>query len=432
MTMNSNSNNINYNYDEQAKIMLDRFITQLDSQSGKADPDDASADLKYTRSLQRERLNKKGASISLDYTHNLDKMFKGIAWKMDVDTRYVTRIPFHNVDARVGYSVHGKLKKEIHEKENIYAFALWLKGQKNSEIDADANYVCPHCGAPTVVRKLAEGCEFCGTRFLLNDLYPKITNYYTVGTFSYARHVLPYVILGGILGPSITYLTNMDLFAQAFQTADVLGIIQCIFYLAVAAAVGLAGGYILLAVATVGYVLLKSLISLPLILRYRRVRKHLPGFMRSFEPNFSIDHLLGKILYLTSMMVYSDNYDELSVYDGEPMKNTFDDIIDLRYGSLFDVKKYYVENGLVYLDVVVHMDDIHCKGSRIFRKKEKFNLLLCKSTSAEIDYGFTIHAVSCRSCGASFDASRIRRCPHCSSPYEHYKHDWVVRRFEKV
>lgn len=119
MTMNSNSNNINYNYDEQAKIMLDRFITQLDSQSGKADPDDVSADLKYTRSLQRERLNKKGASISLDYTHNLDKMFKGIAWKMDVDTRYVTRIPFHNVDARVGYSVHGKLKKEIHEKENI-------------------------------------------------------------------------------------------------------------------------------------------------------------------------------------------------------------------------------------------------------------------------------------------------------------------------
>ena len=281
MTMNSNSNNINYNYDEQAKIMLDRFITQLDSQSGKADPDDASADLKYTRSLQRERLNKKGASISLDYTHNLDKMFKGIAWKMDVDTRYVTRIPFHNVDARVGYSVHGKLKKEIHEKENIYAFALWLKGQKNSEIDADANYVCPHCGAPTVVRKLAEGCEFCGTRFLLNDLYPKITNYYTVATFSYARHVLPYVILGGILGPSITYLTNMDLFAQAFQSADVLGIIQCIFYLAVAAAVGLAGGYILLAVATVGYVLLKSLISLPLILRYRRVRKHLPGFMRN-------------------------------------------------------------------------------------------------------------------------------------------------------
>ena len=105
--MYSDPNNTNYNYDEQAKIMLDRFISQLNTPNEKADPDDASADLKYTRSLQRERLNKKGASISLDYTHNLDKMFKGIAWKMDVDTRYVTRIPFHNVDARVCVMAQG-------------------------------------------------------------------------------------------------------------------------------------------------------------------------------------------------------------------------------------------------------------------------------------------------------------------------------------
>lgn len=50
------SNNTNYNDDEQAKIMLDRFISQLNTPSEKADPDDASADLKYTRALQRNRL----------------------------------------------------------------------------------------------------------------------------------------------------------------------------------------------------------------------------------------------------------------------------------------------------------------------------------------------------------------------------------------
>ena len=44
--MLSNSNNTDYNYDEQAKIMLDRFITQLNTPSEKPDPDDASADLK--------------------------------------------------------------------------------------------------------------------------------------------------------------------------------------------------------------------------------------------------------------------------------------------------------------------------------------------------------------------------------------------------
>ena len=79
MTMNSNSNNINYNYDEQAKIMLDRFITQLNTPNEKADPDDASADLKYTRALQRNRLLKKGVTMSVDLDYLMPDMTKSIA-----------------------------------------------------------------------------------------------------------------------------------------------------------------------------------------------------------------------------------------------------------------------------------------------------------------------------------------------------------------
>ena len=428
MSMSFSPDETNLSYDEQAKLILDRFISQLNTQSEKPDPDDASADLKYTRSLQRERLRKKDASITYDYSRNYDRMIKGVAWKMDVDTRYVTRIPFHNLIARVGFRVHGKLKKEIRERQTIYAYAIWLKGQQN----ADANYVCPHCGAPTVVSKLTEGCEFCGTRFLLNELFPKITNFYTVDSFSYVRHVLPFVIAGGLLAPLITFFTNMSMYTQAFQGGDVLGIIQCVLSLAVSAGVGAMGGYILLAMAALGYVIWKALTGLPTMIRYFKVKKNLPVFMRRFEPNFSIDHFIGKLIYLTNMMVYSENYDDLAMYDGKPMQNTFDDIIDMRWRGLFDVKNYYVDNGLVYLDVVVYMDDIHCRKNRVFRKKDKFHLLLCKSVNAENDYGFTIHAVSCHGCGASFDASKIKHCPHCSGEYHHYKRDWVVKKFEKL
>lgn len=243
---------------------------------------------------------------------------------------------------------------------------------------------------------------------------------------------MPFVILGTLLGPLLSFLTNVSLYTQAFGNQDILGIVQCVLYLVISAAVGAAGGYILLAAAAVGYVLLKALVGMPSLIRYFRVKKNLPIFMRSFEPNFSIDHFIGKLIYLTSMMVYSDRYDNLSVYDGEPMKNTLEDIIDLRWRGVFDVKKYYVENGLVYLDVVMYMDDIHCRRRRVFRKKDKFNLLLCKSVNAENDYGFTIHAVSCRNCGSSFDASKLKHCPHCSSEYQHEKHDWVIKRFRRV
>ena len=175
------------------------------------------------------------------------------------------------------------------------------------------------------------------------------------------------MILGALLGPLLSFLTNVSLYTQAFGNQDILGIVQCVLYLVISAAVGAAGGYILLAAAAVGYVLLKALVGMPSLIRYFRVKKNLPIFMRSFEPNFSIDLFIGKLIYLTSMMVYSDRYDNLSVYDGEPMKNTFEDIIDLRWRGVFDVKKYYVENGLVYLDVVMYMDDIHCRRRRVFR-----------------------------------------------------------------
>ena len=135
---------------------------------------------------------------------------------------------------------------------------------------------------------------------------------------------------------------------------------------------------------------------------------------------------------LTSTMVFSENYDDLTVYAGEPMQNTFGDIIDLRWSGIFNLNQYYVKDGFVYMDVTMYMDDVHCRGKRILGKKDKFRLLLCKSVSAGNDYGFTIHAVSCPACGASFDASRIRHCPNCSTEYNLVNRDWVVMKFEKV
>lgn len=427
MTMNSNSNNINYNYDEQAKIMLDRFITQLDSQSGKADPDDASADLKYTRSLQRARLLKKSVTMSVDYSQNYNKMIKGIAWKMDKDARYITRIPFHAVKAKIGYSVGGKLKKKIYEKQNLYAYSMWLRGQ------TDADYVCPHCGAATRVSKLTNGCEFCGTRFLLHELYPKITSFYTLKSVTYIlRNIAPFVIAGIVLAPLFTFLTNYGAFTQAFQTGDIESVIGFIISLIISAGAGAVLGYILFAASTLGLMLWKVITGMPALIKFIKIKRNLPGFMKSIEPDFSLDYFIVKLMNLTGTMVFSENYDDLTVYGGEPMQNTFGDIIDLRWSGIFNLNQYYVKDGFIYMDVTMYMDDIHCRGKRIFGKKDKFRLLLCKSVSAGNDYGFTIHAVSCPTCGASFDASRIRHCPNCSNEYHLVNRDWVVMKFERV
>ena len=277
-----------YPYDEKAKLMLDRFISQLNTPNKKADPDEASVDLKYTRALQRERLRQKGVTVSVDYSKDYNKMVNGIAWKMDADTRYVTRIPFHAVNAKICYSVDGKLKKKIDEKQNLYAYSIWLNGQN------DANYVCPNCGAATRVSKLTDGCEYCGTRFLLHELFPKITNFYTLKSFTYIRNVVPFIAACAILAPLISFLINYGAIMNDFQTGDSSLALGLVFPLIFSAAAGAVLGYILFGASTVGLMLWKAITGVPSLVRYNKVKRVLPGFMRSFEPNFSLDHFVGK------------------------------------------------------------------------------------------------------------------------------------------
>lgn len=42
-------------------------------------------------------------------------------------------------------------------------------------------YTCPNCGAISQLSTLQEeGCPYCGTRYIMKDLYPKVTNYYAL------------------------------------------------------------------------------------------------------------------------------------------------------------------------------------------------------------------------------------------------------------
>ena len=42
----------------------------------------------------------------------------------------------------------------------------------------DELYSCPGCGAVSQISVLQSGCPFCKTFFSMNELFPKVTNYY--------------------------------------------------------------------------------------------------------------------------------------------------------------------------------------------------------------------------------------------------------------
>ncbi len=417
----------NKDYDKEALDILKSFVDELnetDIRDGEY-PKYASADLKYTAKLQGKRLSGKNADIRYHYI--TDPAPHANAIKLDKDTRYVTRFPFYIMESTTEYAVEGKVEKRDSFTKTMFANVIWLVDQKKDE-----SYCCPNCGAVSSVRELLTGCPYCKTRFMMSDLYPSITNYYDRKTKEgIYTSVLPFALLGILLVTGIYGFMNYDLLKAVFTSDDMTQKIIQGAILAVCAVGGFLSGYILKILANILYVLLYTIFYLPGMIRLVKTKRKLPEFMRGFEKNFTLDHFVGKLIYLIRMMVYSDSYENCAVYCGEPAENQCRDIIDMTYFGFINAKNYYIENDYAYVDIDVRMYNIYCKGHRVKRKAEDYNMLIYKSVHAETDYGFSIHKIECKNCGSSFDAAREKFCPFCKSGYNLPDYDWVVKEFRK-
>lgn len=345
------------------------------------------------------------------------KDIEGIAWKLDSDTCYVTRIPFKRLQARAEY-ISDRAKKIVNKTKTMYGYTVWLKGQKNPQ----KAYTCPNCGAVSTIRQLNEGCQFCGTRFLMHDLYPKITGYYTLETPDRVITPFPMMILGAIAAGGISAYNYM---------IDSAGksIVEIIVSVLIAAGMGVIGGILLFTAAILGIALVRVLRNLSKLVSYSRTKKNLPSFMRRYEPDFSTDYFIGKLVSLTSTLIYSDKADNLSIYEGETPAASLPDVVDAEWLGYLALNKSYEQDGLLYLDMDIHMNCMHFINGKFSSKNHVFNLLLSKRAEAKTDYDFNVQAVNCNSCGASFDALREKHCPNCDTPFRMTDYDWTVKRF---
>lgn len=155
----------------------------------------------------------------------------------------------------------------------------------------------------------------------------------------------------------------------------------------------------------------------------------MPAFIKKYEPDFSSDYFIGKFISLTNTMIYSDDHKNLAICNGSEHKK-YSDIIDTRWQGFFYLNQAYEQDGSLYLDIDMPMFTIHCKNKKLVSGKKFFHLLLCKKISAGTDYAFSIHAVNCKNCGASFNAAREKFCPHCKGEFHLPDYDWTVLQFD--
>lgn len=152
--------------------------------------------------LQKRRMEKLGVQIQLDTNRrSYSKESNGVRSKIYFDGRYNVNDVYEEIYATRTFLRGGRNIKRIYDKEVAHYTLLSVKNAGENDV------VCPNCGSVSSRSNLLDGCDFCGTKFTVEDLDNR------VGSFGFRRDfqvsegkreaikklIYPWIYLGGIL-----------------------------------------------------------------------------------------------------------------------------------------------------------------------------------------------------------------------------------------
>lgn len=386
-------------------------------------------DIGYGLELQRKRLEKYHAKIvyRLKPREEWQKQFNTYNFS---DRYYTNEMVWKAYRKEVDYYLADDRRLNVKDDELLYTMITWLNASAAQEAAAQESYCCPNCGAISDVGALLEGCPYCHTKFLMSELFPKVTNFYFLRDYGLGqdegnRRIAKWMIGGGAIG----FLIRMPgLLVNLFHG-------ESLFFslLSVSLTVGVAAvfGYFALSLSLFGRVLKDAFKQAPRAAGQIAARKKLAGFMQQFDPDFTYEYFWGKVQALVKILIFSDDRSKLAVYEGDPADCNLDNIVDSQFEGAIGLNGCRVEGDYCYLDLSVYMTDVYCQGDKLYRKSDMFRIGLCRTIRRPPDYGFSIKKVNCKSCGASFDASKERFCSYCRSEYQLKDDDWVITYMRK-
>ena len=402
------------------------FIRQMaDWYSGGELPGAAGQDLRFILELQKQKLHARG----LDMKCELPKNSSG---RIEVTGIYYSDRVFTNSvlsgDMNVTRSVVSMQDQRCLNASDVSLVALILEPKNGSQPDDGMALCCPHCGAPSTLGELQAGCKHCGTHFLMSELYPKVMNYYTHGqedeqqkSRKNKRDLILLIALCTI--PAVIFSIIFSLLDNQFRTVK-KSLVSAVFGIIFGGIFGGAmfGGLLfgfkklLETLGLMGKGLRGGGHTVSTLLNAHKIKKH--------DPEFSSEYFRDKAIALFRMAVYSKDATELACCQCR-CPDSAADIIEAQLFN-FNINSCKITDGVCDADLTLYLDCLHYKKGQVISKSDKYRMHVRKKLRTATNPGFSFAAVSCPSCGASFDARNVKACPFCNNAYLHEEHDWVM------
>lgn len=403
--------------------LLDKFTDELHTWSlNEKEPSCASRDLHYYLNQQEKRLKQTGTVREEDFKHVKEEI-RGCSFRKG--NGYSSRLLYREAVQHITYRKNGKQLKHIQRPVNLYVNIVDKEGHE------DRNITCPNCGHTITALAARDGCPYCGTFFEVDDIYPCVASYYTVPTVVERTKLTndlkkELIISGCVCGILIAMVSffSWDEMELPFR------ILASLFFGAFYGGAGAFLWYVVRSLLLLVKMFYEAGRSVPL-LKTLRSRKKMMAFMEANDPDFSYEAFEGRVISLLRTIIFSEDRETLSIYEGGRNLSAFDQLVDMQYRGGVYIQKFEKKGNMLHVEGTAYLTDTYIR-SFVREKDEKFRFILEKEADVRTDPGFSIMSVNCLSCGGSFDATRRSNCPYCGTPYDPKKKDWIMKDLWKA
>ncbi|MCR5593887.1 MAG: hypothetical protein K6F79_09115 [Saccharofermentans sp.] len=383
----------------------------------------ASNDFAYYLECHRKRLEKKGIKT----IKKIDRIEDDIDNTIHKDKQpYTLDMTYKECNYETEYYKDDVfLARSDKDTETLYCNILHKQDYQEQTIS------CPNCGHSDGAKTFVNGCPMCGTSFKTFKFFPCVTSFYTLPKFverSSINKGLKNVVKYGI---GLAVLVAVGVFIFNWHESGSIG--AGLFFGILA---GLLTGWLGTIFIYLGYSFFIGVTAFSKMFAQaadtsdiqaaRFTKKRFENDMLRYFPDFSYEYFEGKMLALLRSIVFSDDRTNLSIYKGQDPLGYLDDVVDVEYRGGFKYEGSTVVGDVLHVRLINYVKCVVFCDGKLTKHYRNFKMELVRRLKSDEDLGFSIHAVNCSTCGATFDAMHVEKCPHCGNPYELINDDWVV------
>lgn len=395
------------------QTLYERFASQLSSWSrtGK-EPELGDWNIRAYLDLQEQRLKEKGLTRRFDYTLDSSVYKVGNFAIGQILNAYNKRLNYALGSKEITYEKNGKILYKEKTNATLYQLVKWPETER--EDWKKETYVCPNCGSIETVEFFEEnGCRYCGTHFTVSEMYPKVTNFY-------------------MLENTPDKKLSFDKLCKLIAASLVPAIFIALYFLLTGAASYSGGAFLIMFIVCFLLALLFSPLiflmaeSIPVSLGIMGAKAKITSELKKYDETFSYDYFEGKALSLLRMLVFAENPRDLVQYRGKELAPAYRNIVDMDYRGGLNVTRIEKKGEYIEVTLKVYMKNTYFSKGKFRKKNDTMNLHIRHNCRWKVQPDFSIVKVECHGCGGSFDATKLRYCPHCQKEYDAGRDDWEI------